>query len=38
MSIKFAHAIALESSLIEEVKFLDDVLELEGYRGVEATC
>ena len=32
LSINFAHASALESSLIEGVKFLDDVPEEEGYR------
>ena len=37
LSINFAHASALESSLIEGVKFLDDVLEVEGYRGDGST-
>jgi hypothetical protein len=32
LSIKFSHASALESSLIERVKFLDDVPEVEGCR------
>ena len=32
LSINFAHASALESSLIEGVKFLDDIPEVEGYR------
>ena len=32
LSINFVHASALESSLIEGVKFLDDVAEVEGYR------
>ena len=30
--INFVHASALESSVIEGVKFLDDVPEVEGYR------
>ena len=37
LSINFAHASALESSLIEGVKFLDDVLEVEGCREVGRT-
>ena len=37
LSINFVHASALESSLIEGVKFLDDVLEVEGYRGDGST-
>jgi hypothetical protein len=37
LSINFAHASALESSLIEGVMFLDDVLEVEGYRGDGST-
>jgi hypothetical protein len=32
LSINFAHASALESSLIEGVKLLDDVPEVEGCR------
>ena len=32
LSINFVHASALESSLIEGVKFLDDIPEVEGYR------
>ena len=32
LSINFVHASALESSLIEGVKFLDDVPEVEGCR------
>ena len=32
LSINFSHASALESSLIEGVKFLDDVPEVEWYR------
>ena len=37
LSSNFAHASALESSLIEGVKFLDDVLEVEGCRGDGST-
>jgi hypothetical protein len=32
LSINFVHASALESSLIEGIKFLNDVPEVEGYR------
>ena len=32
LSINFSHASALESSLIERVKFLDNVPEVEGCR------
>jgi hypothetical protein len=32
LSINFVHASALKSSLIEGVKFLDDIPEVEGYR------
>ena len=32
LSLNFAHASALESALIEGVKFLDDVPEVEWYR------
>ena len=32
LSINFVHASALESSLIEGVKFFDDIPEVEGYR------
>ena len=37
LSINFVHASALKSSLIEGVKFLDDVLEVEGCRGDGST-
>ena len=37
LSINFFHASALESSLIGGVKFLDDVFEVEGYRGDGST-
>lgn len=37
LSINFAHASALESALIQGVKFLDDVPEVEWYRVDENT-